>query len=260
MQSTLAQEEQMRDMLVESTEQMRTTAEELKNKINSTGQEESEWKKRYELQFETNEQLDRQLNMMRERMNDLQRIDSSDSVSQGKQLTDAELRKLTRNLSHDKKVLEGQLKDLEWRLNTEASNLERTQEEIRTHRLDVGQKKVAPEEKRLLPKIDDGRKTLNASRMSKADSGHAIPDDQRILDPRKGPVKRAAMVRSLPKIDRTAGAQSGPPSGIPKKRKKKRVPAAFNKDTTSDPVLAEAGDGSRGVAPASGTTKSYDTT
>lgn len=255
MRSQLAQEEQMRDMLIESTEQMQTTAEDLKNKLNSTGQEEGEWKKRFELQFETNEQLERQLNMMRDRMNDLQRIDSSDSVSQGKQLTDAELRKLTRNLSHDKKVLEGQLKDLEWRLNAEASNLERTQQEIRTHRLDVGQKKVAPEERRLLPKIEGG----NTSRMSKVDSVHGVPDDQRILDPRKGPVKRAAMVRSLPKLDRTAGAQSGPPSGKPKKRVKvkRRGPGSTKKDPVNDPTPTEA-DG--GVAPPSVTPKSYDTT
>lgn len=36
-----------------------------------------------------------------------------------------------------------------------------------------------------------------------------LPDNQRIIDPRKGPVKKAAAVRKLPKLDSLGSGSSG---------------------------------------------------
>ena len=57
---------------------------------------------------------------------------------------------------------------------------------------------------------------------------YGIPDNQRIIDPRKGPVKRTAAAGRLPKIDSRDGSSSVKSSPGPQESKSTVQPRGFS--------------------------------
>ena len=60
----------------------------------------------------------------------------------------------------------------------------------------------------------------NEAQLQAAKSRHpnqfGLPDNQRIIDPRKGPVKRVAAVRKLPKLESPGSGGSGSSGNSPR--------------------------------------------
>ncbi|XP_071221002.1 coiled-coil domain-containing protein 169 isoform X2 [Salvelinus alpinus] len=73
LQDELAQEREMKEMLQESVCDLRSTMTELEESLNSVNLEGNEWKTRYDTQVELNGQLERQITLVHEKMEDLQR-------------------------------------------------------------------------------------------------------------------------------------------------------------------------------------------
>lgn len=240
----LTEEEALRDTLEESSQKMRENVEELKQQITALNEEEddNEWKQQWEDQHSINENMEAQLMVLKEKVAQLQRLDSRGDDAE--EMSQTEMRNLVRSLQREKKVLEGQLRDKEWRLNSEAMQLHRLNEEKKKFLLDVGQRadggRRGPK-KRLSDERKAGKGQTNISTLESnarnSTQYQGIPDNQRILDPSKGPVKRSVAVRSLPKINSTSSSDSN--DSTPKKKRGKRksnIQAASNVQPTSNGV------------------------
>ncbi|KAK2549661.1 Coiled-coil domain-containing protein 169 [Acropora cervicornis] len=237
LKAEIQQEQQMKEMLEQSTVELENTISDLEQKSN-VKDEDNEWKARFQTQQEMNNQLEKQIVLLREKLGHL-KIPSRD-----------EIRKLMRQLEKDKVELQGQLRDLEWRLDNESKG---STGSIICGRMiflalkyyihadllrnltpmfvgDGAYHKINEERKKYLTELDetasfiDETKTKTRQALSEAMRENesqlqtakiknprqfGLPDNQRIIDPRKGPVKKAAAVRKLPKLDSYGSGSNG---------------------------------------------------
>nr|XP_012774374.1 coiled-coil domain-containing protein 169 isoform X3 [Maylandia zebra] len=71
LQVELEKERGMKEMLEESVSDLRSTTSELQERLHSVDGEGNEWRTRYETQVELNGQLERQISLIRERLEDI---------------------------------------------------------------------------------------------------------------------------------------------------------------------------------------------
>ncbi|CAB3999507.1 Hypothetical predicted protein [Paramuricea clavata] len=117
-----------------------------------------------------------------------------------------------KQLDRERIDLEGQLKDLEWRLNNESRSFHKLEEdrkmyatELRETRAVIGETKA----KHRYVLNDMQRENESKQWPEKRLSGKfGLPDNQRIIDPKKGPVKKTAVVRKLPKLLNNASVRN----------------------------------------------------
>lgn len=143
------------------------------------------WKLKYEKQREKNSYLEQELSLMKEKLEALSKTIAESPTSKKTNQPDLDLRLLLRQLEHEKCVLEGKVKDTEWRLDSESKELFKLSEKKREYMLKLNQSLQSP------PFLSNKKKS----------GYHGIPDNQRIIDPRKGPIKKQACV-NLPKISK----------------------------------------------------------
>ncbi|XP_077029899.1 coiled-coil domain-containing protein 169 isoform X5 [Agelaius phoeniceus] len=111
-----------RQMLESSIFELRNTVTELEKSLNSTENEDNEWKTRYETQVEWNKQLERQINVLRDKV-ELIRGNPADKLSLVRtfdKMPVGSLKEVLKQLEEEKKILQNQLKDYELRLEQEA--------------------------------------------------------------------------------------------------------------------------------------------
>lgn len=68
LRAEIQQEKQMKEMLEQSAAELRATVEELEKRYDTIDNEGNEWKTRYETQTEINEQLERQILMLQNKV------------------------------------------------------------------------------------------------------------------------------------------------------------------------------------------------
>ncbi|NXM65671.1 CC169 protein, partial [Serilophus lunatus] len=111
-----------RQMLEVSIFELRNTVTELEKGLNSIEEEGNEWKTRYETQVELNKQLERQINILRDKV-ELIRGSPGDKLSIVRtfdQMPLGSLNEVLKQLEEEKKSLQNQLKEYELRLEQEA--------------------------------------------------------------------------------------------------------------------------------------------
>jgi len=87
--------------------------------------------------------------------------------------------------------LESQLRDLEWRFDQESKAYHKANEERKQYMAEISAAKGAIEH--LRNRQRDQQDMANSPRAN-------IADDQRILDPKRGPIKRTAATKTLPSL------------------------------------------------------------
>ncbi|XP_060566147.1 coiled-coil domain-containing protein 169-like isoform X47 [Ruditapes philippinarum] len=267
LRAEIQQERQMKEMLDQSARELRITVEELEKRYEAIESEDpdltargNEWKTRFETQEEMNQQLERQIIMLQDKIEEAKRNlkDAKNYVAAGKtprdmksfdDLSDANPA-MVKNMEKEKNLLYNQLRDLEWRLDQESkayhkANDERKQyvveinstkgnidgnkarqraavnlqqrevEEMSrsprllgyTERFKLRQHHRSPDKEQKDQKLTPRLANHVASRVSQtsriSNDYSNIPEDQRIIDPKRGPIKKTAAVKNLPSLETT---------------------------------------------------------
>ncbi|VDI69517.1 Hypothetical predicted protein [Mytilus galloprovincialis] len=219
----IQQEKQMNEMLEQSAAELRATVEELENRYDTVDNEGNEWKTRYETQTEINEQLERQIlnlqNKVQEAKSNLKDAGKTPrDMNRFDDLSDANPH-MIRMLEKEKQMLSSQLRDLEWRLDQESKAYHKANDERKTYNLEINTTKHQHGEmssrqramgsREQLDTISGSRTPRDLSRpsyqtkSSGTNNSSNIPEDQRIIDPKRGPIKKTAGVKNLPSLEMT---------------------------------------------------------
>lgn len=168
----------------------------------------NEWKTRYETQTEINEQLERQILMLQNKVQEA-KANLKDAgktprdLKNFDDLSDAN-KYMIRSLEKEKQMLQGQMRDIEWRLDQESKAYHKANDERKTYSLEINSTKGSINDFSTRTKLSSSRDALDTIPGSRTPRSMGnIPEDQRILDPKHGPIKKAAAVKSLPSLETT---------------------------------------------------------
>nr|XP_009303794.1 coiled-coil domain-containing protein 169-like isoform X2 [Danio rerio] len=126
-------------MLQDSVSDLRNTLADLERRLHSVEEEENEWRTRYETQLELNEQLEKQISVVRERLQTL-RSDPSDrlaSIRSYEEMSEDALRQRLKLLSSEKSGLQAQLMDFRMRIVQEGKAYQKVYEERRAYLAEI---------------------------------------------------------------------------------------------------------------------------
>ncbi|XP_067888915.1 coiled-coil domain containing 169 isoform X3 [Heterodontus francisci] len=193
--SELEQERQMRDMLDQSASDLRNTVSQLEKRLGSIEDEGNEWKTRYETQHELNIQLERQIRTLEEKVEYIRGnpADRLSSVRSYEEMPMGVLNQLIKQLEKEKKSLQTQLKNYEWRIEQEAKAYHKANDERRTYLTEIAQTTLSIETSKKQKAIWSREKKVLKEKYN-------VPTTQRILDLKKGPIKKTAAMKQLPKL------------------------------------------------------------
>ncbi|XP_050188041.1 coiled-coil domain-containing protein 169 isoform X1 [Myiozetetes cayanensis] len=194
----LGREKRRKQMLEISIFQLRNTVAELEERLNCVEDEGNEWKTRYETQVELNKQLERQINILRDKV-ELIRGKPADKLSVVRtfdQMPVGSLKKVLKQLEKEKKSLQNQLKDYKLRLEQEAKAYHKTNDERRMYLSEIRQtsptlKTVERHQPDAL--IGKGEKQILRGRYS-------VPGNPKMINPQKRSIKKAVRVNQLPQL------------------------------------------------------------
>ncbi|XP_053398626.1 uncharacterized protein LOC123556437 isoform X36 [Mercenaria mercenaria] len=275
-----------KEMLDQSARELRITVEELEKRYEAIESEDpiriakmndeilkesNEWKTRFETQEEMNQQLERQIIMLQDKIEEAKRnLKDADLVQlyQSKKIevlsedqagkTPRDMKSfddlsdanpaMVKTMEKEKNMLFNQLRDLEWRLDQESKAYHKANDERKQYVVEINSTKGnidgnkarqraavnlqqrEVEEYSRSPRLlgyterykmrhhptpdKELRETKYTSRManvsskisqtSRASNDYSnIPEDQRIIDPKKGPIKKTAAVKNLPSLETT---------------------------------------------------------
>ncbi|XP_041463212.1 coiled-coil domain-containing protein 169-like [Lytechinus variegatus] len=203
----IEQEKQMSLMLENSMQELETTMEELEKRYDCILDEGNEWKTKFETQEELNALLEKQFLFLKDKLEKAKESAKdgfSDELKAFDELSEASLRKMVKELEREKNSLNSQLKDYNWRLDQESKAFHKANEarknfvtELRNARLEEDKFKQSQKKGSNMSTPRDSYNSTPASRRL----GRNVPDNQRIIDPRRGPIRKTAAVKKLPKLD-----------------------------------------------------------
>nr|CAB3228255.1 coiled-coil domain-containing protein 169-like [Phallusia mammillata] len=130
LEAAIEQEMQMKKMMDQSIADLKETISELDLKHKKLNTEGNEWKTRYETQHEMNTQLERQMESLKDKIQLHNGPNKKDNlaVKNLEEMSDTGLKGLAKQLEKEKNSLEGQLRDMEWRLDQESKALHKATE------------------------------------------------------------------------------------------------------------------------------------
>ncbi|NXK99491.1 CC169 protein, partial [Mesembrinibis cayennensis] len=187
-----------RQMLEVSIFELRNTVTELEKRLISVEDEGNEWKTRYETQVELNKQLERQINILQEKM-ELIRGNPADKLSIVRtfdQMPVGALKEVLKQLEEEKKSLQNQLKDYELRLEQEAKAYHKANDERRMYLSEILQTSTTL-------KIAERQKTdaLTGKGENQILRGrYSVPGNLKMVNTQKGSIKKTVGVKQLPKL------------------------------------------------------------
>ncbi|XP_009288467.2 PREDICTED: coiled-coil domain-containing protein 169-like [Aptenodytes forsteri] len=187
-----------RQMLEISVFELQNTVTELEKRLGSVEDEGNEWKTRDETQVELNKQLERQINILQEKI-DLIRGNPADKLSIVRtfdQMPVGSLKEVLKQLEEEKKSLQNQLKDYELRLEQEAKAYHKANDERRMYLSEILQTSATL-------KIVERQKTdaLTGKGENRILRGrYSGPGNLKMVDPQKGSIKKTVGVKQLPKL------------------------------------------------------------
>ncbi|XP_071593784.1 coiled-coil domain-containing protein 169 isoform X1 [Heliangelus exortis] len=194
----LGRERRKIKMLETSIFGLRKTVAELEKRLSSVEDGGNEWKTRYETQVELNKQLERQINILQEKM-ELIRGNPADKLSTVRtfdQMPLGALKEVLKQLEKEKKSLQYQLKDYELRLEQEAKAYHKANDERRRYLSEILKTSATHsivERQKTHALTGQGENQLLRGRFS-------VPGNPKIVNPQKGSIKKTAGVNQLPKL------------------------------------------------------------
>ncbi|XP_030333279.1 coiled-coil domain-containing protein 169-like [Strigops habroptila] len=194
----LGRERQKRQMLEISIAELRNTVTELEKRLSSVEDEGNEWKTRYETQVELNKHLERQINILQDKMELIcgNPADKLSTIRTFDQMPVGSLKEVLKQLVKKKKSLQNELKDYELRLEQEAKVYHKANDERRMY----------------LSEILQTTATLKIVEKQKADAltgkgdnqilrgRYSVPGNLKTVNPQKGSIKKTVGVKQLPKL------------------------------------------------------------
>ncbi|KAK3726950.1 hypothetical protein QZH41_014802, partial [Actinostola sp. cb2023] len=162
-----------------------------------------------EMLDESSQELEKTITEMQDKFDTVDNEGKPKHIKTYNGLSDTEVRKLMRKMERDKAALEGQLRDLEWRLDNESKAYHKINEERTKYITELHEANSVIDDTKTKRRqaLNDAQKESDAQfaritnpALQKGSNVFGLPDNQRILDPKKGPVKKTAAVRKLPKI------------------------------------------------------------
>ncbi|XP_040515284.2 coiled-coil domain-containing protein 169 isoform X3 [Gallus gallus] len=140
----LGRERRRQQVLENSISELRKTVTELEKKLSSVEDEGNEWKTRYEMQVELNSQLQRQIHILKDKV-ELIRGNPTDKLAIVRifdQMPVGSLKEVLEQLKEEKKSLQNQLKDYELRLEQEAKAYHKANDERRMYLAEILQREM----------------------------------------------------------------------------------------------------------------------
>ncbi|KAF4108319.1 hypothetical protein G5714_011078 [Onychostoma macrolepis] len=139
LQAEVEQEREVKEMLKDSVSDLRSTLADLEKRLHSVDGEENEWRTRYETQLELNEQLEKQISVIRERLETLHGdpADRLASIRSYDEMSEDALRQRLKLLSTEKCSLQSQLKDFQMRIVQEGKTYQKVYEERRAYLAEI---------------------------------------------------------------------------------------------------------------------------
>ncbi|XP_041114842.1 coiled-coil domain containing 169 [Polyodon spathula] len=194
----LEQEKQMKEMLEQSASELRNTVADLEKRLSNVEDEGNEWKTRFETQQELNRQLERQINLLQDKMESIcgNPADRLSSIRSYDEMPVGALKQILKQLEMDKNSLQNQLKDYTLRIEQEAKAYHKTNDERRTYLTEIS-------------KASTGTDATKKQQVAQAQGtqGHQmmkgnfnVANNKRVLHPNKGAIKKTAAVTRLPKL------------------------------------------------------------
>ncbi|XP_076446908.1 coiled-coil domain-containing protein 169-like [Babylonia areolata] len=206
LRAEVQQERQMKEMLDQSAAELKATIDELEKRFDSIENEGNEWKTRFETQQEMNQQLERQVIMLQDKVEDARRnLREANKTPRDNRnfddMADASPQ-MIKALDREKNLLANQLRDLEWRLDQESKAYHKANDERKQYSLEINAAKGTISEMKSRQKMitAPGQEPGSTPRSYRDTTGN-IPNDQRIIDPKRGPIKKTAGVKSLPSLE-----------------------------------------------------------
>ncbi|XP_068038120.1 coiled-coil domain-containing protein 169 isoform X1 [Anomalospiza imberbis] len=194
----LGRERQKQQMLEISIFELRNTVTELEKSLNSVENEDNEWKTRYETQVELNKELERQINILRDKV-ELIRGNPADKLSLVRtfdKMPMGSLKEVLKQLEEEKKSLQNQLKDYELRLEQEAKAYHKVNDERRLYLSEILQTSAKPkivERKKTDALTGKGEKQILRGR-------HSVPGNPKMVNSPKRSIKKTVGVNQLPQL------------------------------------------------------------
>lgn len=168
--------------------------------------EDDEWKIRYYTQVEVNQQLEGQRDWLQDRVYSA-RNQTQDGIQAMlaeldlDSLTEHQLQRYLKQLEKERNALYNELRDTEWKLDQESKSFHKfndTRKAYMTEITDAVLNLEAMKSRMKYMELSDDGSVAKCPRHLKYLN---ISPDQRVIDPKKGPIRKTAGVRSLPKIE-----------------------------------------------------------
>lgn len=210
----IQQETEMKEMLGQSIQELLVTVEELEKCSEIIKDEGNEWKTRFETQEEMNRQLQQQTIVLMEKIEEA-RANIKESVHTSRDVSNfIDNNEITpqyvKSLEKEKNTLANQLRDMEWRLDQESKAYHKANDERKRCMLEINVTKGSQEDMKMkqrsnqianVPSRTEDHIDQLYSPRSHRDVDGNIRENHRVLDPRRGPIKKTAGIHVLPSLD-----------------------------------------------------------
>ncbi|XP_063692748.1 uncharacterized protein LOC134824702 isoform X1 [Bolinopsis microptera] len=185
-------------------------------------EEDERWLNKYKIQRTKNAELEAEhedllakINITKLKLKDAER---SMALKNPLDYSDAEVRKLLVTTNKAKNSLTSELKDYEWRLDSESQKFSKAEEQRKTfmvqlygateanrilnteHRLKHERMQKSKSQNKLLAS-QNSEKKLSEKKITPTKNMTPRRSPVKMLDPKKGPVKKSALVKNLPKLE-----------------------------------------------------------
>ncbi|XP_005077514.1 coiled-coil domain-containing protein 169 isoform X2 [Mesocricetus auratus] len=193
----LLEEIHMKDVVQLSMLEIRHKIAELEASLNGDHAG-SEWKTRYETQVELNDQLEKQIVSLKDKMEKVRGnpSDRLSSIRVYERMPVESLNTLLKQLEKEKRSLENQVKDYALKLEQESKAYHRTNNERRTYIAEMSQVSG-------LNQVSKRQQMDQLPRMKEnlVKTGRYNPVTQKIMNAKKGPMKKVSRSNHLPKLN-----------------------------------------------------------
>ncbi|XP_072468015.1 coiled-coil domain-containing protein 169 isoform X2 [Notamacropus eugenii] len=210
----LLEETRLKDIVQLTTLEIRNKIVELEEELKTAEEEGNEWKTRYEAQIELNNQLEKQILNLREKMAKIHGnpSDRLSSIRVYERMPLNSLSQLLKQLEKEKRSLEYQVKEYELRLEQASKAFHKTSDERRAYLAEISQLTFSQASKKQpmdsLPKMKEnllkrtGGLTIwyKLKGVENRERGRWNPETWRTSDIKKGPFKKTARTNHLPKL------------------------------------------------------------
>ncbi|GAB1601780.1 coiled-coil domain-containing protein 169-like [Argonauta hians] len=217
LRAEIEQEKQTKGILENSLQELLTTVKELEDRSEGVKDEGNEWRTRCETQEEMNKQLRQQGAILTEKVEEA-RNNLREAMKKPRGTNPQENIEMTpqyvKMLEKEKNNLTNQLRDMEWRLDQESKAYHKANDERKQYLLEINITKSTLEDLKMrqrysnitsqyanntaIPPLYEHNEQLNSL---KRDGDGNIRENHRVLNARKGPIKKTAGIRNLPNLD-----------------------------------------------------------